>query len=117
MFNQRSRIFFLIVIVAALVVPVLVALRYPVIGGALFLVGATLAWRNMRLVLLTTHDRDPADQRRRAQAREQARMIFVQLVDDQGNDLDPATCESRLAAARLHAGPRDTVIGVRRKVP
>ncbi len=116
MFNQRSRLFFLIVIVVALVAPILIALHYPLVGGVLFLVGAMVAWRNVRLLSFITKGDDPAEQRRRAQARDQGRTIFVQLVDDRGNELDPATCEARVAAARRGAGPRDTVIGVRRKV-
>jgi hypothetical protein len=116
MFNQRSRIFFLTVIVVALVAPILIALRYPTVGGALFIVGALLAWRNIRLLRHTTPGDDPAERRRRAQARDQGRTIFVQLVDDLGNELDPAICATRLAAARCAAGPKDSVVGVRRKV-
>jgi len=40
----------------------------------------------------------------------------VQLIDENGNDLEPEVAQRRLAAAQLQAGPRDMVIGVRRKV-
>lgn len=46
----------------------------------------------------------------------QAQTIFVQLIDEDGNELAPEVAESKLAAAQLLAGPRDMVIGVRRKV-
>jgi hypothetical protein len=44
------------------------------------------------------------------------RTIFVQLADDHGNALPADDVQARLAAAHQNAGPRDTVIGVHRKV-
>jgi hypothetical protein len=44
------------------------------------------------------------------------RTIYVPLVDDDGNDLDAAETERRLAEARLRAHPGDKVVGVLHKV-
>ena len=117
MFGQHSKRFFLGVLVAAIVGPIAIMLWKPQIGGLLFLLGLAIAARCIYLIRMIHTEGAQQDQAQLYSRRDRGQTIFVQLVDDHGNDLDPATAEARLAAANLRAGPRDMVVGVRRKVP
>jgi hypothetical protein len=117
MFGQQSKRFFIGVLVVAIVGPIAIMLWKPQIGGLLFLLGLFVAARCLYLIRTITTEGARQDQAQLYSRRDRGQTIFVQLIDNDGNDLDPATAQARLAAANLRAGPRDTVIGVRRKVP
>jgi hypothetical protein len=57
------------------------------------------------------------DQQALPRPQNHAHTIVVPLVDADDHDLPADIAEAKLAAARLQAGPRDVVIGVRRHGP
>ena len=117
MFGQHGKRFFIGLLVAAIVGPIAVMIWLPTIGAILFLLGLAIAARCIYLIRMIHSEGAQQDQEQLYSRRDRGQAIFVQLVDDDGNDLDQATAEARLAAANLRAGPRDMVVGVRRKVP
>lgn len=115
MFGQRSKRFFIAMIAFSLIGPSALLFWNPEIGGLTLLLGLIVASRCIRLLRMVQDSSESGTHRLARDDRGQT--VFVQLVDDEGNDLEPALAQARLAAARLMAGPRDTVIGVRHKVP
>ncbi|MDP9315640.1 MAG: hypothetical protein M3R24_33060 [Chloroflexota bacterium] len=116
MFGQHGHKVFMVLMVLALLGPAALMFWNAQIGGLLFLVGLLVSYRCLDFL---QEERVEAEFENSAllQARHnRARTIFVQLVDDNGNELDASTAQARLAAAHLDAGPRDTVVGVRHKV-
>ena len=117
MFGQGSKRFFVVLMVAAIVGPIAAMIWWPQIGAILFFLGLAIVARCVYLIRAIHTEGAQQDQAQLYSRRDRGQTIFVQLVDDDGNDLDQATARARLAAANLRAGPRDTVVGVRRKVP
>src|SRR5512133_1191953 len=59
---------------------------------------------------------DSAQQKLSRHQSERGRTILVQIVDDFGRELPPATVQKLMAEAQAKASPRDTVVGVRYKI-
>jgi hypothetical protein len=116
MFGPRSKAFFLTVICLSIIGPILVMFWNVQLGGLLFLVGLLLAARCIGLVRSIQMEGAVQDGVALSARQNRGRTIFVQLVDDHGNALPADVVQARLAAAHQNAGPRDTVIGVHRKV-
>lgn len=96
--------------------PLILMLWQPALGLLLLPMGLLVAARSWYV-----HQRvvDAEGRRRHSRAHvkaNQANIIYVQVVDDQGNDLPPAVARAKLEAAQMEAGPRDTVLPVRRKL-
>jgi hypothetical protein len=116
MFGSRSKTFFLAVTCAAVMIPILVLLWNPQLGGALFFLGLLIAARCISLVRSIQIKESLQDEAALVTSHNRGRTIFVQLTDDYGTPLPTEVAQARLAAAQQQAGPRDTVIGVHRKV-
>ncbi len=86
------------------------------LGVVLLLLGLIVAYQGSRMLRALNAEGAVQDQQYLYSRRDRGRTIYVELVDDDGNELQPSVAEQRLAEARLNAGPRDTVIGVRRKL-
>ena len=117
MFGHTSKTFFLTLIVLSFLVPIVLMFWNVQYGAVALVLGLAIAWRGLRLVRMIQMQGTLQDQQALQVKRNQAQTIFVQLIDADGNDLAPEIAEAKLGAARLQAGPRDMVIGVRRKVP
>jgi flagellar hook-basal body complex protein FliE len=114
MYGQRSKRFFMGMIAFSLIGPLVLLFWNPEVGGILLLLSFIVTSRCLRLLRMAADTSETEEQRQSQDNRGQT--VFVQLVDDQGNDLEPTQVQARIAAAQLTAGPRDLVIGVRRKV-
>ena len=117
MFGRTSKTFFLALIALSFLVPIALMFWNIQYGAVTMVLGLAIAWRALRLVRMIQMQGTLQDQQALQVKRNQAQTIFVQLIDENGNDLAPEIAEAKLAAAHLQAGPRDMVIGVRRKVP
>ncbi|HEY0607093.1 MAG TPA: hypothetical protein VGD58_29510 [Herpetosiphonaceae bacterium] len=116
MFGQYGKTFFQTMIVLGLLVPLAVMVWNPQIGAIAFLAGLTISGRCVRMLRTLQVEGSMQDQHATQAKTNQAQTIFVQLIDEDGNDLAPEIAEAKLAAAQLQAGPRDMVVGVRHKV-
>lgn len=117
MYDQAQRRTWRIMMVVVLVVPVLVMFWNLRVGALLLLFGLFTAYRALRLINASLRMEQAERNSRLEQTRaNQARLVYVQLVDEQGVELPPDVQQAKLAQARLLAGPRDTVVGVKRKV-
>lgn len=100
-------------------IPIVVMVWNIQIGIILFFMGLIIAYRAIRY---GAHDdihslNDAAEQKLSRDQNERGRTIFVQIVDDFGRDLPPATVQKLIADAQAQASPRDTVVPVRHKIP
>jgi hypothetical protein len=116
MFGQHGKTFFLTLIALSLLVPLALMVWNPQIGAIAFLCGLATAARCIGLIRTLQVEGSLHDQHALYASANQAQTIFVQLIDEDGNDLTPEVAEAKLAAAQLQAGPRDMVVGVRHKV-
>lgn len=94
----------------SILIPALICFWNVQVGVPLLLLGVYLSYRSIRMSRrepLNIREESPDEALRRS-----ARIIRVQLVDDQGRDLPPEVAEKRLADAQARANPNDTVIGV-----
>lgn len=107
-----------IIIALAIVIPLLVLLWNVRLGVLLLFIGLFIAYNAVRLINESKRMErlQQYDARVEQSQSNQARLVYVQLVDDNGVELAPEVQEAKLARARLAAGPRDTVVGVKRKV-
>ncbi len=116
---DRQRRVQLIVIVVVLVGPLVLAIWRPEWGTVLFLLGLFIALRAMRVMradaLRELRD-DRGYQRMQQHQGERGHTIWVSLLDEGGQPLSEAAAERKLAEARAQAGPRDMVVGVKRKL-
>ncbi|KAB8141556.1 hypothetical protein F8S13_19330 [Chloroflexia bacterium SDU3-3] len=111
--STRVVVAFALVCVA---VPLIVMIWQPVLGLLLLPMALLVAARSWYLHRRWV-DAEGRKQHSRAQVKaNQANIIYVQVVDDQGNDLPPAVARAKLEAAHMEAGPRDTVLPARRKL-
>ena len=115
--SPQRRIAYTIAAVAILI-PILAALWNVQLGVILLFMGLIVAYRAIRY---GAHDdltsiSDSEQQKLDMHQINRGRTIFVQIVDDYGRDLPPATVQRLMAEAQAHASPRDTVVGVRYKV-
>jgi hypothetical protein len=116
MFGSRSKAFFLGLMAISIGGPLLLILWNPQVGGILMLLGLVIAARCINLIR-SMHMTNSVDDTTVLMARQnRARTIFVSLLDEQGQPLPTEIAQARLATAYQDAGPRDTVIGVQRKV-
>jgi len=116
MFGQYGKTFFLTLIVLSVLAPLALMFWNPQLGAIASFAGLAIAVRCMGMLRALQVEGSLHDQRALHTAANQAQTIFVQLIDEDGNDLAPEVAESKLAAAQFLAGPRDMVIGVQRKV-
>lgn len=94
----------------SILIPALICFWNVQVGVPLLLLGVYLSYRSIRMSRrepLNIREESPDEALRRS-----ARIIRVQLVDDQGQDLPPEVAEKRLADAQARANPNDTVIGM-----
>ena len=116
MFKRHGTSFYITLIVVCLLAPFALLLWDRQLGFFACVIGIPIATRGLRL-LRTIHLERTLQSLQVPQAKlNQAQTKLVQLIDENGNELEPEVAQTRLAAARLQAGPRDMVIGVRRKV-
>jgi hypothetical protein len=103
---------------ASVVIPIMVMLWNIELGIILFFMGLIVAYRAIRYGAQDDlHSlNDAAEQKLSRHQIERGRTIFVQIVDDFGRDLPPATVQKLMADAQAQAGPRDTVVPVRHKI-
>lgn len=103
-----------VIMILALVVPIVVALFDARTGAILVLLGLLVAMgvsRVRRQMALSAESPDEA--RRHAIRQETGHIIYVELLDEHGNELSPEEARAKLTQAQLQAGPRDTVIPIR----
>jgi hypothetical protein len=116
---RRQRRMQLTVFLAVLAIPLAIGLWDRQAGVVAFLIGLFIAMRAIRVLRADAANSlldDPSYQRLQQHQGERGRTIWVSLLDDQGQPLDAAAAERKLAQARKAAGPRDMVVGVRGKV-
>ena len=99
-----------------IIVPIILMFFHPEIGAGLFLIGLFLAGRVYRMV---RYDEDDELNRKERQKNDRMRVnrsniIMVQIVDDQGRDLPQHIIDQKMKEARFRAGPRDTVMPVKK---
>ncbi|HEY1017021.1 MAG TPA: hypothetical protein VGE07_30185 [Herpetosiphonaceae bacterium] len=107
----------LAMIAIAVIAPLAVMLLVDFNTGLIFLLFGLLysVYTIVNGKLLRSIDAEGERDDRHAAARQnRGSTIYVPLLDDAGNPLDPAAAERLLARARLMAGPRETVVGVER---
>jgi len=112
----EKRLLFAVIFVVT-IGPIIVMIRDVGLGAILLIVGLFFTIQCIRILQAIQIEGASEDQEALYRQQNQGRTIYVPLVDDRGYDLEPAIAEQRLAEARLKAGPRDTVIGVRHKTP
>ena len=116
MFGLHGHKVFMVLIALAMLGPAVIMVWNVQVGAVLFLVGLFVTYRCLLFLREMRAEAEWDNPALLQGQRNRARTIFVQLVDDNGNDLDAPTAQARLAAAYQNAGPRDSVVGVRRKV-
>ena len=104
-----------IVIGICLLVPLILAVTCDLLTGtALFLIGIFISLRayqmyhNSQIDDLFSGSSSP-----KQHSQDRGKMIFVSLVDENGQEISPQLAEQRIAEARLKAGPKDTVVPIR----
>jgi hypothetical protein len=117
--ERRQRRIQLAIVAFTLVGPLVVAVWSPEWAALALLLGLIIALRALRVMradALNARSDDPSLQRMQHLQGERGRTVWVSLLDDNGQPLDAAAAERKLAQARAAAGPRDMVVGVRGKV-
>jgi|WetSurMetagenome_2_1015567.scaffolds.fasta_scaffold639476_1 hypothetical protein len=104
--------------IVAVAIPVVIMIWDIEVGVFLLLVGLGIATRAIRY---RAHNDPPSlsaagQQQLSRRLNEQGRTIFVQVVDDFGRDLPPATVQKLMADAQAQASPLDTVVPIRHKI-
>lgn len=115
--SSQRRIAYTIAAVSVLI-PIMVMIWNIELGIILFFMGLIVAYRAIRY---GAYDdlrslNQAAEQQLSRHQNERGRTIFVQIVDDFGRDLPPATVQKLMADAQAQAGPRDTVVAVRNQI-
>jgi hypothetical protein len=116
MFKWHSTSFYLTLIGVCLLAPFALLLWDRQVGFFAFVISIPIATHGLRLLRALHVERTLQSLEAPQAKRNQAQTILVQLVDENGNDLESEVAQAMLAAAQLHAGPCDIVLGVRRKV-
>lgn len=116
MFGQEGKTFIRILIVVLIILPLgmmLWNIQWGVIAMVFCLATAGRAIRTLQVMQIegTLADQDALNRKANS-----AQTIYVQLIDDAGNPLPATLAKERVALAQRNAGPRDTVLGVHRKV-
>jgi hypothetical protein len=115
--RPAGKAFVLTVIVLSVLVPIAVLFWNPQVGVAVFVLGSAIAFRCLRLLRTLNLEATIQDLEMQPRPQNHAHTIVVPLVDADGHDLPADIAEATLVAARLQAGPREVVIGVRRHGP
>jgi hypothetical protein len=100
---------------AALLLPLVIIVTHPHYGLYALLVGLVIATACGSLLRSLHAEGAIADQQALLSRQDRGRTIYVELLDENGRGLPPEEAEKRLAEARLRAGPRDTVMGIRHR--
>lgn len=116
MFGLRSKPLALALAATAIVLPLVVLLWNPYIGGLLILCGLFITTRCFAMLRANQFDRLVADEAALVAQHNRGCTILVSLVDKQGLALPADLARARLDAAQAQTGPRDTVVGVHRSV-
>ena len=117
--ERRQRRMQLAIVAFTLLGPLVMAVWSPEWAAIFLLLGLIVALRALRVLRATALEDlgdDPSLQRMHHLQGERGRTVWVSLLDDNGQPLDAAAAERKLAQARATAGPRDMVVGVRGKV-
>jgi hypothetical protein len=101
-------------VMLAVAMPIIVwRLIGPSTGVLAAVLSLSLLFAAGRLLRSRHKIRDHAMERLQAERGDRARVIYVSLLDEAGNELPPDEAQRRLMMAQLNAGPRDTVIGIK----
>jgi hypothetical protein len=115
MFGQRSKAFFLSLISFVTFGPIVLMIFWDAtIGVIILFLGLGISFRCLHLVRAIQTEGAVADQEALFAKHDRANVVYVSLLDTQGQPLDAAAARARIAAAEAQAGPRDTIIGVHR---
>ena len=113
---SRNPLLVYITIGIALIAPLIVMIWSLQLGALLLAIGMLLTTQLVRRLRRRPDYGDQVMQRYDSRPDEYSNTIYVQLIDDHGNELDPVSAAERMAEAAERAGPHDVVIGVKRKV-
>lgn len=113
MAEQQNKTFLKVFMSLCVIVPLVVLVYDPVIGGLLLLLGVVVMRRAM--IMIADSEREAQHNPYAESRSDLGRTIFVELVDEHGVELEPAVARAKLAEAQRLAGPRDTVISVRHR--
>jgi hypothetical protein len=117
--DRRQRRLQLAIVSLSVLGPLVLAVWSPEWAVLFLLFGLIIAMRGIRTLRTTALNdlrNDPSLRRMNHLQGERGRTVWVSLLDDNGQPLDEAAAEQKLAQARAAAGPRDMVVGVRGKV-
>ncbi len=113
---QTTKKIVMVIVAIALIGPLILVTQNPTFGAIALLIGLATIVQSLRYLRhIASHNRKENNQHT-SKRQDQSRTVYVSLLDDSGVPLDEAVAAARLNKARLMAGPRDTVIGVKRKV-
>lgn len=116
MFGQEGRTFLRVLGVVSIAVPFAIMVWNIEFGAIALLFGMLLLYRTLRLVRLMEVKGADAHEAALYRKANSGQTIYVQLIDDAGKPLPSDIAQAKIAEAQRRAGPRDTVLGVHRKL-
>ena len=106
----------IVIIAIALIGPPILVMYNPTLGAIALFAGLITIIRSLRYLRYIERQDHQETDRHALRRQDQGRTVYVSLLDEAGVPLDEAAAAARINKARLLAGPRDTVIGVKRQV-